>query len=69
MRTHSYLKIDPSKYDKMMDFYIRVENPKLDPVSYTISVFENNLHSPIEIGITKNVEVGPNSNLDLFFLQ
>lgn len=56
-QTHTYLKIDPSKYEEKTNFYIRVENPKLDPVSYTLSVFENSFHSPIEIGVTKHVEV------------
>lgn len=67
--THSYLKIDPKKYEEKTNFYIRVENSKLDPVTFTLSIFENQVDSPIEVGISKHLEIGPSETLNLFFNQ
>lgn len=64
------MKIDPSKYQSPKeDFYIRIENPKLDPSTYTITIFKNKIGNPIESGITKNLEVEAGEKLNLFFKQ
>lgn len=66
-QTHSYIKIDPSKYENKSEFYIWIENPKLDPVAFTLGVFQNEIDSSIELGVSKNLEIGPNEKINLFF--
>lgn len=68
-QTHSYLKIDPKKYDDKLNFYFRVENTNPDPSTFVLSIFENEVDSPIEVGISKLVEIGPSETMNLFFNQ
>ena len=71
MEVHKFLTIDPVKYglDVSRDLYILVSNPKLDPATYTLSVFKEESRIPIETGITKYLELGENEKMSFFFEQ
>jgi hypothetical protein len=39
----------------------------LDPVTFTVAIFQNEMNSPIELGVSKFIEVGAKDTMNLFF--
>ena len=58
LHNHIFVKIDPKEYNISSGaLYFRVNNTNLDPCSYIINIYKNNISMPIELGISKYIEM------------
>ena len=69
MQIHKFIVINPSNFGITTphDFYVLISNPKLDPSAFTLNIDKNSFRSPIEPGITKYVNLGPQESTEFFY--
>jgi hypothetical protein len=69
LNVHKFIQLLPTKYklSGANEWFILVENPKLDPSSFTITVDKNQIKSPIEPGITKFLHMGPGEATNFYY--
>jgi hypothetical protein len=69
LNVHKFLQLLPTKYkmEGANEWFIMIDNPKLDPTSFTITVDKNAIKSPIEPGITKFLHLGPGETTNYYY--
>lgn len=69
MEIHKFIRVDPVQLKLGTNVYILVDNPKLDPATYTLAVFKSDSKIPIETGVTKYLELAGEESISFFFVQ
>ena len=69
LNIHKFIQLSPFKYNinGPSEWFVLIDNPKLDQAVFTITVDKNKIKSPIEPGITKFVRIGPGENTDFYY--
>ena len=69
LNVHKFIQLLPSKYkiSGASEWFILVDNPKLESASFTVTVDKNSIKSPIEPGITKYLHLGPGEATSFYY--
>lgn len=68
-RKYEYITVKPSKApdNKSGNFYFRIQEMKNTKAAFIITVIKNSLKQRLEIGLTKQIGVGPKESAEFFF--
>jgi hypothetical protein len=66
---HKFIQIEPHKYNikGSSEWFILIQNPKIDEAGFTLSISKSNSKGPIEPGITKILNLGPGDVQQYFY--
>ena len=64
--THKFITVNPTRFgiEDGHDFFILVENPKLDASSFVLTIVKNEVKSPIGVGVKKQVTLAPAESVE-----